>query len=245
MAEKRMFSTKVTESDLFLEMPDSCQNLYFHLSMNADDDGFVDKPRSIMRMLGKKEDDLKILFAKNFIIPFESGVIVIRHWRINNYLRSDRYKETIYKEEKKQLTLNENGEYQKNIESGGTFGIPMVYPEYSISSLNKKINNINNNIYINIIEYLNNKAKTQFKSNSKKTKSLIDARIREKYTLEDFEIVIDNKCEEWLNTDMEKYLRPETLFGNKFESYLNQNSNKKQRTNKLNSLIDNIEEIDL
>lgn len=245
MAEKRMFSTKVTESDLFLEMPDSCQNLYFHLSMNADDDGFVDKPRSIMRMLGKKEDDLKILFAKNFIIPFESGVIVIRHWRINNYLRSDRYKETIYKEEKKQLTLNENGEYQKNIESGGTFGIPTVYPEYSISSLNKKINNINNNIYINIIEYLNNKAKTQFKSNSKKTKSLIDARIREKYTLEDFEIVIDNKCEEWLNTDMEKYLRPETLFGNKFESYLNQNSNKKQRTNKLNSLIDNIEEIDL
>ena len=143
MAEKRMFSNKVTGSDLFLEMPDSTQNLYFHLSMYADDDGFVDKPKSIMRMLGKKEDDLRILLAKNFIIPFESGVIVIKHWRINNYLRSDRYHETIYKKEKAELTLNEKGEYEK---IGIPGGIPNGNLEYSISNSNTNSNTNSNNI---------------------------------------------------------------------------------------------------
>ena len=118
MAEKRMFSNKVIGSDAFLEMPDSTQNLYFHLSMYADDDGFVDKPKSIIRMTGKKEDDLKLLIAKSFIIPFETGVIVIKHWRVNNYLRNDRYKPTQYWEEKAQLNVNEIGEYN--------LGIPMV-----------------------------------------------------------------------------------------------------------------------
>ena len=122
MAQKRMFDKTITNADDFLEMPDSSQNLYFHLSMNADDDGFVNNWKSIMRMTGHKEDDLKVLVAKQFIIPFDSGVIVIRHWRINNYLRSDRYKETKFKEEKSQLILGENEEYLlKNIS-----GIPMV-----------------------------------------------------------------------------------------------------------------------
>lgn len=106
-----MFSNLVIGSDDFLEMPDSSQNLYFHLSMNADDDGFVDKWKSIMRMTGKKEDDLKILIAKSFIIPFDSGLIVIRHWRINNYIQKDRYKETIHKDEKSMLELDENNVY--------------------------------------------------------------------------------------------------------------------------------------
>lgn len=118
MAEKRMFSNKVIGSDAFLEMPDSTQNLYFHLSMYADDDGFVDKPKSIMRMTGKKEDDLKLLIAKSFIIPFDTGVIVIRHWRLNNYLRKDRYNETKYIEEKSKLSILPNGEYE--------LGIPVV-----------------------------------------------------------------------------------------------------------------------
>lgn len=117
-----MFHKRIVESDLFLDMPDSTQNLYFHLSMCADDDGFVDKPKSIMRMTGKKEDDLKLLITKQFILPFESGVIVIKHWRINNYLRSDRYKETNYKAEKAQLSINKNGEYEFGIPSG----IPLV-----------------------------------------------------------------------------------------------------------------------
>ena len=112
MAQKRMFDKTITNGDEFLEMPDSSQNLYFHLSMNADDDGFINNWKSIMRMTGHKEDDLKVLIAKQFIIPFDSGVIVIRHWRINNYLRSDRYVETKFKEEKSQLTLDNNLVYQ-------------------------------------------------------------------------------------------------------------------------------------
>ena len=122
IAQKRMFDKTITNADDFLEMPDSSQNLYFHLSMNADDDGFVNNWKSIMRMTGHKEDDLKVLIAKQFIIPFDSGVIVIRHWRINNYLRNDRYKETKFKDEKNQLILGENEEYllKNNV------GIPMV-----------------------------------------------------------------------------------------------------------------------
>lgn len=108
MAQKRMFSNLVIASDDFLEMPDSSQNLYFYLSMQADDDGFVDNWKSIMRMTGKKEDDLKILIAKSFIIPFETGIIVIRHWRLNNYIQKDRYKETIHKEEKQLLKIEDN-----------------------------------------------------------------------------------------------------------------------------------------
>ncbi len=112
MAQRRMFSKTITNSDSFLEMPDSSQNLYFHLSMNADDDGFVDNWKSIMRMTGHKEDDLKVLIAKQYIIPFDTGVIIIKHWRMNNYLRSDRYKGTVYKEELKNLSLDENLVYQ-------------------------------------------------------------------------------------------------------------------------------------
>lgn len=107
-----MFSNKVIGKDDFLEMPDSTQNLYFHLSMYADDDGFVDNWKTIMRMTGKKEDDLKILIAKSFIIPFESGVLVIKDWRINNYIRSDRKISTRYLEEMEQLVELENKSYE-------------------------------------------------------------------------------------------------------------------------------------
>ena len=84
MAQRRMFNKTITNNDNFLEMPSSSQSLYFHLSMNADDDGFVDNWKSIMRMTGNKDDDMKILIAKQYVIPFESGVIVIKHWRLNN-----------------------------------------------------------------------------------------------------------------------------------------------------------------
>ena len=124
MAQRRMFNKTITNSDNFLDMPDSSQNLYFHLSMNADDDGFVDNWKSIMRMSGHKEDDLKVLIAKQYIIPFESGVIVIRHWRLNNYLRNDRFTPTNYKNEFKQLTLDENNVYKMD-----TTGIPNGNPD--------------------------------------------------------------------------------------------------------------------
>lgn len=115
MSQRRMFSPQIVDSDAFLEMPSSAQSLYFHLGMRADDDGFVGNPRKILRMIGGNEDDLKILLVKRFILTFESGVIVIKHWRINNLIRKDWYKETVYLEEKKQLKVKENGSYTENL----------------------------------------------------------------------------------------------------------------------------------
>lgn len=117
MAEKRMFAKTIIDSDAFLDMPLSTQALYFHLSMRADDDGFINNPKKVQRMIGCSDDDLKILIAKNFIIPFESGIVVIKHWRIHNYIRSDRYKSTIYQNEMSMLTSEENKEYVLGIPS--------------------------------------------------------------------------------------------------------------------------------
>lgn len=111
MAQKRMFDKTITNADDFLEMPMSSQILYFHLSMNADDDGFINNWKSIMRMTGTKDDDLKVLIAKQYVIPFDSGVVVIKHWRINNFLRKDRHVETKYQKELSMLQINDNQEY--------------------------------------------------------------------------------------------------------------------------------------
>lgn len=112
IATRRMFNKIITNSDDFLEMPISSQNLYFHLGMNADDDGFINNWKSIMKLSGAKDDDLKVLVAKQYIIPFDSGVIVIKHWRLNNYLRNDRYTETKFKNEAQQLYLDDSMVYQ-------------------------------------------------------------------------------------------------------------------------------------
>lgn len=106
-----MFAKTIIDSDTFLDMPLSTQALYFHLSMRADDDGFINNPKKIQRIVGASDDDLKILIGKRFLIPFESGIVVIKHWRIHNYIQNDRYKETIYTEEKSQLTLKKNKSY--------------------------------------------------------------------------------------------------------------------------------------
>lgn len=111
MAERRMFAKTIIDSDAFLDMPHSTQLLYFHLSMRADDDGFINNPKSIMRNAKCNDDDIKLLIAKKFIIPFESGIVVIKHWKIHNYIAKDRYKETKYKEEKASLSLDENNSY--------------------------------------------------------------------------------------------------------------------------------------
>lgn len=107
MAQRRMFSRKITDTDKFIEMPATTQNLYFHLNMNADDEGFVDRVSIIQRMIGASGDDLKLLIAKGFIIPFESGVVVIRHWRIHNYIQADRFQATIYQNEKSQIEYDD------------------------------------------------------------------------------------------------------------------------------------------
>ena len=120
MAERRMFAKTIIDSDAFLDMPLSAQALYFHLSMRADDDGFVNNPRKIQRLVGAADDDLKLLIAKCFLITFESGIVVIKHWKIHNYIQSDRYKPTVYTEEKELLGMKENKAY--------TIANPGVYP---------------------------------------------------------------------------------------------------------------------
>jgi len=112
MAERRMFSKTIIDSDAFLDMPLSTQTLYFHLSMRADDDGFVNNPKKILRMIGCSDDDYKLLMAKQFIITFDSGVIVIKHWKIHNYIQPDRYKPTIYQNEMQQLAVGKDRVYR-------------------------------------------------------------------------------------------------------------------------------------
>ena len=112
MAERRMFAKTIIDSDAFTEMPTSARLLYYDLSMRADDDGFVNAPRKIMKITGASDDDLKILLAKKFIIGFENGIVVIKHWKIHNYIQNDRYKPTTYKEEKSMLMLDENKAYK-------------------------------------------------------------------------------------------------------------------------------------
>lgn len=111
MAQKRMFNMKIVDSDAFLDMPLSTQCLYFHLNMRADDDGFVGNPKRIARLISANDDDLKLLLTKRFILAFDSGVIVIKHWRIHNTLSSKAYTETAYTDEKRRLLLKKNKSY--------------------------------------------------------------------------------------------------------------------------------------
>ena len=111
MAERRMFAKTIIDSDAFLDMPLSSQSLYFHLSMRGDDEGFVNNPKKIQRMIGATDDDMRILISKNFIIAFETGIIVIKHWKIHNYIRGDRLQPTVYAEERANLELKDNGTY--------------------------------------------------------------------------------------------------------------------------------------
>lgn len=134
MAERRMFAKTIIDSDAFIDMPITARLLYYDLAMRADDDGFVNSPKKIMRMIGVSQDDLNILIMRKFIIPFQSGVVVIKHWRIHNYIRKDRYSETTYNEEKEQLSLDTNKAYTLNVSESGipavnqrsTNGIPTV-----------------------------------------------------------------------------------------------------------------------
>lgn len=119
MAERRMFAKTIVTSDAFLDMPPTARCLYFTLAMFADDDGFVNNPKSIMRQVGATTDDMNILIAKKFVLVFESGVIVIKHWKIHNYIQSDRYHPTKYQDEKAELSLDENKAYVQ----GGTLQI--------------------------------------------------------------------------------------------------------------------------
>lgn len=143
MAERRMFAKTIIDSDSFLDMPQSSQLLYFHLSMRADDEGFINNPKSIMRNVGCKDDDLKILATKKFIIPFPTGIVVIKHWWIHNYIQKDRFKETKYIDEKNLLELDENKSYRLQdtqcIQNVSKMDTQVRLGKYSINNKEKEI----------------------------------------------------------------------------------------------------------
>jgi uncharacterized phage protein (TIGR02220 family) len=245
-----MFAKTIIDSDAFLDMPLTTQALYFHLSMRADDDGFLNNPMKVLRMVGCNKNDLDLLIAKRFLLSFDNGIVVVKHWRIHNYIQKDRYKETVYIEEKKQLQTKDNGTYTL----GDTECIQNGYSLEAQVRLGKDRLEEGKDIdiilgdehptechipYSRIIDYLNAKTGSSYKSTSVKTQTLIKTRINERFTEQDFYTVIDNKVATWLNDPkMNKYLRPETLFGTKFEGYLNekggsngQNSSNNQQDN--------------
>lgn len=141
MAEKRMFTQKIIDSDAFLDMPLSTQALYFHLNMRADDDGFINNPKRIQRTIGASDDDLKLLIAKRFVICFENGVIVIKHWRMHNTLRKDRYNPTQYQEQLAMLDVKDNNAYtEKPVDQMATTWQPNgnhLEPQYSIDKYSR------------------------------------------------------------------------------------------------------------
>ena len=175
MAEKRMFAKTIIDSDAFLDMPATSQCLYFHLAMRADDDGFINNPKKIQRFVGSTSDDLKLLIAKRFIIPFESGVVVIKHWKIHNYIRADRKVDTVYTKEMKMLALKDNGSYTLNGEELAlnevtdncqaddgqvTDKCPHSIDKVSIDKISIP--------YRDIVSYLNEKAGTNYQPTTKK-----------------------------------------------------------------------------
>lgn len=236
-----MFAKSVIDSDLFLSMPPTAQNLYFHLAMRADDDGFIGNPLNIQRMIGARDDDMRLLTAKQYIIPFESGIVVIRHWKIHNYIQRDRYKETVYVDEKSRLSLEKSGVYEpmypeciQNVSSLDTqvrvrlnkssevennnilcrAEAPTVPPETQESKLNAQADEV--------IAYLNEKTGKHFRP-VESARRILRGRFNDGFTVADCKKVVDNKVAEWKGTEQEQYLRPSTLFqALKFDGYLNQ-----------------------
>ena len=346
MADRRMFAKTIIDSDAFLDMPLTAQALYFHLSMRADDDGFVNNPKRIQRSIGCNDDDYNVLVAKRFILTFESGIIVIKHWKLHNYIRQDRKKDTAYPEEMALLEIKDNGAYsfrndlleitdsapkklslrqkayeQSNlpysfdnkirmafygkpcpvcgvamrgmvdecgvaietcrpsiqhnipISKGGKHelgNISVICHKCNVSlkdtetgalnadevievwdsltnggqltgkrqttdrigkdSIGKDNNSMSDtsddthSTIVDIIAYLNHVVGAKYTTRCKSTNKMINARLREGHTVDDFKTVIDKKYAQWgKDPKMAQYLRPETLFcASHFESYLNE-----------------------
>ena len=265
MAERRMMSKKIIDTDNFLDMPQSTQCLYFHLLLRADDDGFIQSPKSIMRITGCKDDDLKLLIAKGFVIGFETGVIVIRHWRIHNYVQSDRYSKSELPEAKSVELKNKVYEVveppinpdntcmdTKCIQNGYNLDTQIRIDkireeENRIETLCHVTHDDVDKSHFEIIEYLNLKTGSKFKPTTKPYVQAIRSRLKEGYTVNDFKTVIDKKCREWQGTKLEKYLTPKTLFApSHFDTYLNSNAtaamtDTERNIAELNALIDAVE----
>lgn len=238
MAQRRMFSNRITNSARFIKMPLSSQALYFHLGLHADDDGVVEA-FSIMRQTGAVEDDLRILVAKGFVSVLNDDLVTyITDWNENNKIRADRKVDSIYKDLLlKIMPTAELKQPKPRADTGKATGRPMdnqwtAQVRLGKDRLGKDSKPLSGNPdhipYDEIISYLNQVTSKSFK-NVETHKKLIRARWNEKATLGDFKKVIDNKSSEWLGTDMAKYLQPSTLFGNKFDQYLNQMNTVKQK----------------
>lgn len=260
MAERRMMSKSIIKSDTFLDMPATTQNLYFHMLLDADDDGFINAPKSIMRMIGAKDDDMKVLAAKQFVIPFESGVVVIKDWKIHNYIQNDRYKPSTLPE-RDLLNIQKDKTYtlKNDVSSMDTECIqPVSIGKVRLGKdrlgkvrLGKDridtlchVSHDDVEPHFEIIEYLNIKTGSKFKATTKPYIQAIRSRLKEGYTVDDFKTVIDKKCREWKGTKLEKYLTPKTLFApSHFDTYLNSNetaamTDTERKINELNALID-------
>lgn len=264
MAERRMMSKSIIKSDTFLDMPATTQNLYFHMLLDADDDGFINAPKSIMRMIGAKDDDMKVLAAKQFVIPFESGVVVIKDWKIHNYIQNDRYKPSTLPE-RDLLNIQKDKTYtlKSDVSRMDTECIQTVsigkdrigkdrlgkdrIGKVSIDTLCHVSHDDMDKSHIEIIEYLNLKTGSKFKPTTKPYVQAIRSRLKEGYTVDDFKTVIDKKCREWKGTKLEKYLTPKTLFApSHFDTYLNSNemaamTDTERKVAELNALIDAVE----
>lgn len=264
-----MMSKSIIKSDTFLDMPATTQNLYFHMLLDADDDGFINAPKSIMRMIGAKDDDMKVLTAKQFVIPFESGVVVIKDWKIHNYIQNDRYKPSTLPE-RDLLNIQKDKTYtlKNDVSSMDTKCIQSVsigkdrlgkvrlgedrigkdrIGKDSIDTLCHVAHDDVDKSHFEIIEYLNIKTGSKFKATTKPYIQAIRSRLKEGYTVDDFKTVIDKKCREWKGTKLEKYLTPKTLFApSHFDTYLNSNematmTDTERKVAELNALIDAVE----
>jgi len=264
-----MMSKSIIKSDTFLDMPATTQNLYFHMLLDADDDGFINAPKSIMRMIGAKDDDMKVLAAKQFIIPFESGVVVIKDWKIHNYIQNDRYKPSTLPE-RDLLNIQKDKTYtiKSDVSRMDTECIQPVsigkdrlgkvrlgkdrigkdrVGKDSIDTLCHVSHDDMDKSHFEIIEYLNLKTGSKFKPTTKPYVQAIRSRLKEGYTVDDFKTVIDKKCREWKGTKLEKYLTPKTLFApSHFDTYLNSNeiaamTDTERKVAELNALIDAVE----
>lgn len=264
MAERRMMSKSIIKSDTFLDMPATTQNLYFHMLLDADDDGFINAPKSIMRMIGAKDDDMKVLAAKQFVIPFESGVVVIKDWKIHNYIQNDRYKPSTLPE-RNLLNIQKDKTYtlKDDVSSMDTKCIQTVsigkdrLGKDRIGKVREGKDRLDISCHVShddvdkshfeIIEYLNLKTGSKFKPTTKPYVQAIRSRLKEGYTVDDFKTVIDKKCREWKGTKLEKYLTPKTLFApSHFDTYLNSNematmTDTERKVAELNALIDVVE----
>lgn len=252
MAQKRMFDKFVTTSDDFLELSAEAQCLYFHMGMLADDDGLSKNYRSYMKLIGATNEDLQSLIDKSFIYKFDSDVIAIKHWKINNTVRNDRYRPTIFQNEFSRLYIADNNEYilldTNGIPDGNRMDTKNSIDKNSKDKISKEKNSLekkreeknnivekredviilSNDIVVkDVIDYLNKKINSSYNWENEKIKGLVSNWIEKGYKILDFKIVIDKKFDEWKDTKMIVHLNPYTLFGDKFENYYNQPVKKK------------------